>query len=142
MQAYYEYVNVCVGTRERMAVLSDHARSWARMENGDPAAGRQAALSATRLDPDLAEGWWTLGECNRKLGRAAEAVPAFQRAVQARPHEWRAHHYLGSCLLEAGHSAEAIPGFDQTKTDYDRTKVWKPFSDRKRSEERRVGKEC
>ena len=29
------------------------------------------------------------------------------------------------------HSAEAIPGFDQTKTDYDRTKAWKPFSDRK-----------
>ncbi len=25
----------------------------------------------------------------------------------------------------------AIPGFDQTRTDYDRTKVWKPFSDRK-----------
>ncbi len=28
-------------------------------------------------------------------------------------------------------SAEAIPGFDQTKTDYDPTKPWKPFSDRK-----------
>jgi len=109
MQAYYEYVNVCVGTRERMAVLSDHARSWARMENGDPAAGRQAALSATRLDPDLAEGWWTLGKCNRKLDRIPEAIPAFQRAVQARPHEWRTHHYLGSCLLEAGYSAEAAP---------------------------------
>ncbi|MBI5687173.1 MAG: Gfo/Idh/MocA family oxidoreductase [Verrucomicrobia bacterium] len=27
--------------------------------------------------------------------------------------------------------AEAIPGFDQTRTDYDKTKVWKPFSDRK-----------
>jgi hypothetical protein len=27
--------------------------------------------------------------------------------------------------------AEVIPGFDQTKTDYDRTKQWKPFSDRK-----------
>lgn len=28
-------------------------------------------------------------------------------------------------------AAEAIPGFDQTTTDYDKTKVWKPFSDRK-----------
>jgi predicted dehydrogenase len=29
------------------------------------------------------------------------------------------------------HSAVAIPGFDQTQTDYDRTKAWKPFSERK-----------
>ncbi|MGI6420345.1 MAG: Gfo/Idh/MocA family protein [Thermoguttaceae bacterium] len=28
-------------------------------------------------------------------------------------------------------AAEGIAGFDQTKTDYDRTKEWKPFSDRK-----------
>jgi len=34
-------------------------------------------------------------------------------------------------LAPAARSAEAIPGFDQTKTDYDKTKVWKPFSDRK-----------
>ena len=34
-------------------------------------------------------------------------------------------------LLHRAHGAEAIPGFDQTKTDYDRTKVWQPFSDRK-----------
>jgi predicted dehydrogenase len=34
-------------------------------------------------------------------------------------------------LIHRAHSAEAIPGFDQTKTDFDRTKVWKPFSDRK-----------
>ena len=37
----------------------------------------------------------------------------------------------GSSLLDAVHAAEGIPGFDQTKTDYDRTKEWKPFSDRK-----------
>lgn len=28
-------------------------------------------------------------------------------------------------------SAESIPGFDQTRTEVDRTKAWKPFSDRK-----------
>jgi predicted dehydrogenase len=37
----------------------------------------------------------------------------------------------GSQLLQSSQAAEGIPGFDQTKTDYDRTKVWKPFSDRK-----------
>ena len=31
----------------------------------------------------------------------------------------------------AARAAEVIPGFDQTRTDFDRTKVWKPFSDRK-----------
>lgn len=34
-------------------------------------------------------------------------------------------------LINQAHSAEVIPGFDQTRTDFDRTKVWKPFSDRK-----------
>ena len=34
-------------------------------------------------------------------------------------------------LANRARSAEAIPGFDQTHTDYDKTKVWKPFSDRK-----------
>lgn len=34
-------------------------------------------------------------------------------------------------LMRSAHSAEVIPGFDQTKTDYDPTKPWKPFSDRK-----------
>jgi predicted dehydrogenase len=29
------------------------------------------------------------------------------------------------------HSAETIPGFDQTQTEYDRSKTWDPFSDRK-----------
>ncbi len=37
----------------------------------------------------------------------------------------------GSSMLRFAKSAEVIPGFDQTKTDYDATKVWKPFSDRK-----------
>lgn len=48
--------------------------------------------------------------------------------------------FLGSTAtaMAAAHSitrraagAEAIPGFDQTRTDYDKTKAWKPFSDRK-----------
>ena len=37
----------------------------------------------------------------------------------------------GSALLTSTQAAQVIPGFDQTKTDYDRTKQWKPFSDRK-----------
>ena len=37
----------------------------------------------------------------------------------------------GNSLLASAQAAEEIPGFDQTKTDYDRTKQWKPFSDRK-----------
>ena len=34
-------------------------------------------------------------------------------------------------LISRAHGAEAIPGFDQTKTDYDPSAVWRPFSDRK-----------
>jgi hypothetical protein len=39
---------------------------------------------------------------------------------------------VGAALPATNHAAEAvIPGFDQTKTDYDKTRIWKPFSDRK-----------
>ena len=34
-------------------------------------------------------------------------------------------------IINRTHGADVIPGFDQTKTDYDRTREWKPFSDRK-----------
>jgi predicted dehydrogenase len=38
----------------------------------------------------------------------------------------------GAALSAGGRAAEpAIPGFYQTSTDYDKTKVWKPVSDRK-----------
>lgn len=36
-----------------------------------------------------------------------------------------------TALTNRAHGAEVIPGFDQTRTDFDRTKAWKPFSDRK-----------
>ena len=34
-------------------------------------------------------------------------------------------------MVNSAQAVEEIPGFDQTETDYDRTKEWKPFSDRK-----------
>lgn len=37
----------------------------------------------------------------------------------------------GRALAGPAQEAQKIPGFDQTRTDYDRTKVWKPFTDRK-----------
>ncbi|MBM4091887.1 MAG: Gfo/Idh/MocA family oxidoreductase [Planctomycetes bacterium] len=37
----------------------------------------------------------------------------------------------GKAMLGVSQAAEGIPGFDQTRTDYDRTTQWKPFSDRK-----------
>ena len=38
---------------------------------------------------------------------------------------------VAPALMNRAHSAEVLPGFDQTHTDFDRTKAWKPFSDRK-----------
>ncbi len=39
--------------------------------------------------------------------------------------------FAAHSMINRAHSAEVIPGFDQTSTDYDKTKAWKPFSDRK-----------
>ena len=37
----------------------------------------------------------------------------------------------GAALPALTNGEPIIPGFDHTKTDYDKTKIWKPFSDRK-----------
>lgn len=37
----------------------------------------------------------------------------------------------GAAMSSGAHGEPVIAGFDQTKTDYDKTQVWKPFSDRK-----------
>jgi hypothetical protein len=37
----------------------------------------------------------------------------------------------GHRLLDPAQAGQQIPGFDQTKTDYDRMRTWRPFSDRK-----------
>jgi len=37
----------------------------------------------------------------------------------------------GAAALRQAQGEQVIPGFDQTKTNYDKTKAWKPFSDRK-----------
>lgn len=37
----------------------------------------------------------------------------------------------GTAALGEARGQQTIAGFDQTKTDYDRTQVWKPFSDRR-----------
>jgi predicted dehydrogenase len=37
----------------------------------------------------------------------------------------------GAAAMNETRGEEVIAGFDQTKTDYDKTRVWKPFSDRK-----------
>ena len=37
----------------------------------------------------------------------------------------------GAAAMDQTRGQDVIAGFDQTRTDYDRTQVWKPFSDRK-----------
>lgn len=38
---------------------------------------------------------------------------------------------VAHAVMQRARGAETIPGFDQTRTDYDKTKAWQPFSDRK-----------
>lgn len=38
---------------------------------------------------------------------------------------------VAGAAVRQAHGAQVIPGFDATETNYDKTKVWKPFSDRK-----------
>lgn len=71
-------------TLEQRTALLNHAR--AELVAGRPEAALDAARALTVLDPLCHEGWSTLAEAHRGVGREADATVACQvaRALEAR----------------------------------------------------------
>lgn len=70
-------------TVEQRTALLNHAR--AELLAGRPEAALDAARALTVLDPLYHEGWSTLAEAHRSVGREADATAATQvaRALEA-----------------------------------------------------------
>jgi tetratricopeptide (TPR) repeat protein len=64
------------------------------------------------LKPSYGLAHQRLGECLLKLGKRAEALPAFRDAVRTRPDLAAAHLELGALLLEDGRAREAVAHLD------------------------------
>jgi tetratricopeptide (TPR) repeat protein len=78
-----------------------------RIRAGRLDAALDALAVATRLDPELADGWVNQGVALRAGGRRDEAEAAFRRALEANPSMISAYNNLGALLREAGRDEEA-----------------------------------
>ena len=79
---------------------------------------------ATRLDPELADGWVNLGVAKRRLGLPAEAERYFRQALEVDPTANSAYNNLASLLQRLGRAAEASRVLALT----DRQRNRNPFS--------------
>lgn len=64
------------------------------MSRGHTDEGREAFREATKLDPANAFAWANLGGAEMLRNRTAEALVAYQRALDADPNHWSAHYNL------------------------------------------------
>jgi tetratricopeptide (TPR) repeat protein len=72
--------------RRAVAAGTDSAIVWSRLAElelaaGDSAAAARAAEEATRLVPELAQGWLVRGNVAEKTGRVGDAVRLYERAL-------------------------------------------------------------
>ncbi len=61
-----------------------------------------------RAAPDDADGHNLLGYSLRHLGRHAESLAAYERALALNPAHLGAHEYLGELFLQTGQRARAL----------------------------------
>jgi len=104
-----------VGEYHRTQVISDLtavALYYSNLGAGRVRAGQvEAALdplaTATRIDPELPDGWINLGVALRGMGRLSESEAAFRRALEADARAVSAYNNLASLLVQLGRGEEA-----------------------------------
>ena len=110
------------------------------MKKGDTDQAIRVMMEAIRLKPNSGPSHYSLGQALWQKGRSDTAVSEFREAVRLSPNEPLAHYALGSALLNTGDIEGATfelrqavrlkPGYAEAQECL------------RRSEERRVGKEC
>ncbi len=77
-------------------------------------AARNALKEATRMDPQLADGWITLARIEAALGRPADAIDTLDRAVAEIPDNGNVLYLLGVLHAKAGRHEEAIAALERS----------------------------
>lgn len=107
------------------AVALHYSNLGANLIREDRTAEAAALLeTATRLDPELPDGWVNLGVARRRLGGEAEAEAMFRRALEVDPTTVSAYNNLASLLQRQGRGPEAARVLALT----DRMRNRNPFS--------------
>ncbi|HSM50177.1 MAG TPA: tetratricopeptide repeat protein [Thermoanaerobaculia bacterium] len=110
-----EFTEQPVGPYRALEELSDlsavalfHSNRGAELlRQGELAEARRWLEIATRLDPDMPDGWVNLGVARRRLGDTAGAETAYLRALEADPTALAAYQNLGALLQRLGRAREA-----------------------------------
>ncbi len=71
-------------------------------------------LEAIKLEPELAAGWYNLGNCQIQQNQLTEAVISFNSALAIQPDLMEACYNLGVCQAALGREEEAIQCFRRT----------------------------
>jgi tetratricopeptide (TPR) repeat protein len=71
-------------------------------EEGQPREAVALAREATRIAPELAQGWLHLGLSLRRAGEPAPAIAAYRQALALEPTRGETHQNLAVALLLAG----------------------------------------
>lgn len=76
---------------------------------GDFAGAQKIFAQVTRDEPNNARAHFYLGVAEQNLGKAAEAIPSYQKAVELAPKLVEAWVNLTAAMLDAGDAAGALP---------------------------------
>lgn len=85
----------------------------AYMRHGNPAAAREAFLTAARLDPSVAAVYNNLALAQDKLGDEAGAVASLERALALNPELHEARNNLGTLFFRRDDFGRARQQFEQ-----------------------------
>ena len=88
--------------------LAENGLGYLMLRRGDLTGATRHLENATRLNPALAEGHYSLGNAFALQGRLDEALRQYREAVRIRPTYAEAHFNLGVILARAGQLDEAI----------------------------------
>ena len=67
--------------------------------------------TAANRNPRRADAWVQVGYCKVKQGKSAEAIRAYQHALELRPNSEEIHNKLGDAYYYAGKMSEAIASY-------------------------------
>jgi hypothetical protein len=69
--------------------------------------------TAANRNPRRADAWVQVGYCKVKQGKNAEAIRAYQHALELRPNSEEIHNKLGDAYYYAGRMSEAIAAYNR-----------------------------
>ena len=72
--------------------------------------------TAANRNPRRADAWVQVGYCKVKQGKSAEAIRAYQHALELKPHSEEIHNKLGDAYYYAGKMDEAIASYNRAAT--------------------------